>query len=96
MLTVCSIPTVPGHNQTSPLRIRTNRAILSTDPGYMIGGFEIILQYSCLARLSKFTNSADSWGWEKSEFVEVLEQIDPQTIGFTLNKGIMWYDGTTA
>lgn len=78
-----------------PLRVRTNRAILSTDPGYMIGGFEIILQYSCLARLSKFTNSADSWGWEKSEFVEVLEQVDPQTIGFTLKKGIMWYDGTT-
>ena len=29
------------------LRARANRAILSTDPGYMIGGFEMVLQY-CL------------------------------------------------
>ena len=27
-----------------PLRLRANRAILSTDPGYMIGGFEMVLQ----------------------------------------------------
>ncbi|MBN34869.1 MAG: peptide ABC transporter substrate-binding protein [Rhodospirillaceae bacterium] len=78
-----------------PLRIRTNRTITSTDPGYMVGGFEMVLQYACLARLAKYINSGDSWDWEPSEFVSSLEQVDPQTISFELKQGIMWYDGTT-
>ena len=78
-----------------PLRLRSNRAILSTDPGYMIGGFEMVLQYACLARLAKYTNSGDTWDWEPSEFVESLEQPDAQTITFELKKGIMWYDGNS-
>ncbi|MBT5435214.1 MAG: ABC transporter substrate-binding protein [Alphaproteobacteria bacterium] len=77
------------------LRVRANRTILSTDPGYMIGGIEMMLQYACLARLATYTDSADSWGWEASEFVSALEQVDPQTISFEMKKGIMWYDGTT-
>ena len=32
------------------LIIRSNRTIVSTDPGYMIGGFEMVLQFACLAR----------------------------------------------
>ena len=78
-----------------PLRVRANRTILSTDPGYMIGGFEMVLQYACLARLAKYTNSSESWGWEPSEFVTKIEQTDAQAISFELRKGIMWYDGTT-
>ena len=77
------------------LRVRANRTILSTDPGYMIGGFEMVLQYACLARLAKYTNTSDSWGWEPSEFVTSIEQPDNKTITFELRKGIMWYDGTT-
>ena len=71
------------------LRVRANRAILSTDPGYMIGGIEMMLQYACLARLATYTDSAESWGWEASEFVSALEQVDPQTISFEMKKGIM-------
>lgn len=77
------------------LRARANRAILSTDPGYMVGGFEMVLQYACLARLARYTSSSDSWDWEPSEFVTSLEQVDPQTITFELRKGIMWYDSDT-
>ena len=77
------------------LRVRANRTILSTDPGYMIGGIEMMLQYACLARLATYTDSADSWDWQASEFVSSLEQVDAQTISFEMKKGIMWYDGTT-
>jgi len=78
-----------------PLRVRANRTILSTDPGYMIGGIEMMLQYACLARLATYTDSPDSWDWQASEFVSALEQVGPQTISFEMKKGIMWYDGTT-
>ena len=78
-----------------PLRLRANRSIISTDPGYMIGGFEMVLQYACLARLAKYTNDSASWDWEPSEFVESIGQPDATTIVFELKKGIMWYDGTT-
>ena len=54
------------------LRVRSNRAILSTDPGYMIGGFEMVLQYACLARLAKYTNSPDEWGWGTQRVRDVV------------------------
>ena len=78
-----------------PLRVRADRTVSSTDPGYMIGGYEMFLQYACLARLAKYSNSLTSWDWEPSEFVTSLDQPDPQTITFELKQGIMWYDGTT-
>ena len=87
-------PTSAWAQSDRPLRIRTNRAIVSTDPGYMVGGFEMILQYACLARLASYTGG-DEWGWKPSEFVSSLEQVDAQTINFELKPGIMWYDGTT-
>ena len=55
----------------------------------------MVLQYACLARLAKYTNTSDSWGWEPREFVTSIEQPDNKTITFELRKGIMWYDGTT-
>ncbi len=87
-------PTSAWAQSERPLRIRSNRAILSTDPGYMIGGFEMVLQFTCLARLADYTGG-DSWGWRPSQFVNSIEQVDAQTISFELKPGIMWYDGTT-
>ncbi len=87
-------PTSAWAQSDKPLRIRTNRAIVSTDPGYMVGGFEMVLQFACLARLASYTGG-DEWGWKPSEFVNSLEQVDAQTISFELKPGIMWYDGTT-
>jgi peptide/nickel transport system substrate-binding protein len=85
----------PAHASSHrTLRIRTNRAIVSTDPGYMVGGFEMVLQFACLARLASYTGG-DTWGVKPSEFVTYVEQVDPQTISFDLKPGIMWYDGTT-
>ncbi len=77
-----------------PLRLRSNRAIVSTDPGYMVGGFEMVLQHACLAQLALYTEGSD-WSWKPSEFVESIEQPDGRTIHFALKKGIMWYDGDT-
>ena len=86
--------TDPAYAQAmdKPLRLRANRTIVSTDPGYMVGGFEMVLQYACLASLAVHTEGGD-WGWKPSEFVESLEQPDAQTIHFVLRKGIMWRDG---
>ena len=61
----------------------------------MIGGFEMVLQYACLARLAKYTNSSDTWEWEPSEFVTSISQPDDKTITFELKPDIMWYDGST-
>ena len=88
-------PTSAWAQSGRPLRVRADRTVSSTDPGYMIGGYEMFLQYACMARLAKYTNSLTSWDWEPSEFVESLGQPDPQTITFELKKGIMWYDGTS-
>lgn len=85
-------PSKARAQSTRPLRIRTNRSIVSTDPGYMVGGFEMVLQFACLARLASYVEG-DSWDWKPSDFVTSLEQVDPQTITFALRPGITWYDG---
>ena len=77
-----------------PLRVRTNRDINSTDPGYMVGGFEMILQFACLPRLASYKDG-DKWDWQPSEFVTSIDQPDNKTINFTLKSGNMWYDATT-
>ena len=89
-------PAMASHGSTRTLRLRANRSIVSTDPGYMIGGFEMVLQFACLARLVSYTDDSDEWGWKPSDFVKSIEQTDdPKKITFELVPGIMWYDGTT-
>ena len=87
----------PANASVTPervLRMRTNRTIVSTDPGYMVGGMEIVLQYACLAQLATFNEGPD-WSWSPSEFVAHIEQVDAQTIVFELKPGFNWHDGTT-
>ncbi len=76
------------------LRMRTNRTIVSTDPGYMVGGMETVLQYACLAQLATLNEGPD-WSWSPSEFVAHVEQVDARTIVFELKAGIQWHDGAT-
>ncbi len=57
----------------------------------MIGGFEMVLQYACLARPAKYTDS----GGEPGELVKSLDQPDAQTITFVSKMGIIWYDGSS-
>lgn len=76
------------------LRARSNRDINTVDPGYMVGGFEMIWQFACLPRLASNTPGME-WGWEPSAFVESIEQVDAQTISFALKPGLMWRDATT-
>ena len=61
----------------------------------MIGGFEMVLQYACLARPAKYTDSGDTWDWEPGELVKPLDQPDAQTITFVSKMGIIWYDGSS-
>lgn len=77
-----------------PLRVRTNRDINTVDPGYMVGGFEMVWQFACMPRLVSYV-PGDEWGWMPSQFVESIEQVDPQTISFALKPGFMWRDATT-
>jgi len=85
----------PGHAQTDrPLVMRAGRDINTVDPGYMVGGFEMIWQFACLPRLASY-GAGDTWSWIPSDFVESLEQTDPQTISFKLKPGLMWRDSAT-
>jgi len=76
------------------LRVRSNRDINTVDPGFMVGGFEMIWQFACLPRLAQIAEG-DTWQWEPSEYVESIEQVDAQTISFTLKPGFKWYDATS-
>lgn len=73
------------------LRVSAARDINTVDPGYMVGGFEMIWQFACLPRLASNT-PGDVWGWEPSDFVDSIQQVDAQTISFTLKQGMMWHD----
>ncbi|MDA1071516.1 MAG: hypothetical protein O2825_08970, partial [Proteobacteria bacterium] len=77
-----------------PLTIRSGRDINTVDPGYMVGGFEMIWQFACMPRLASY-GTGDTWSWVPSDFVDSLEQTDPQTITFALKPGLMWRDSAT-
>src|SRR5262249_51731700 len=71
------------------VKIRLNQDLQVLDPGSMIGGIEIDLQFSCLGSLTVF-KQGDELGWQPSAFVQSVEQPDPTHIKFTLKPGIMW------
>ncbi len=87
-------PARADHSGDRMLRVRSNRDINTVDPGYMVGGFEMIWQFACLPRLAQIAQG-DTWSWVPSAFVDSIEQVDAQTISFALTPGHMWYDSTT-
>src|SRR5262249_1603432 len=73
------------------LKVRMGTDIQILDPGYMIGGAETTLNYTCLPRLAvPVRDASGSWGWKPSDFVEACVQDDPTHISFTLKPGQMW------
>jgi peptide/nickel transport system substrate-binding protein len=74
------------------LRIRSERDLQVLDPGWMIGGMEIDLQYACRGSLAVYSLEGGQLGWVPSDFVERVEAVDPKRIEFTLKPGIMWSD----
>lgn len=88
------IGTAGAEMSDRPLTIRSGRDINTVDPGYMVGGFEMIWQFACMPRLASY-GAGDTWSWVPSDFVDSLEQTDPQTITFSLKPGLMWRDSAT-
>src|SRR5262249_15220500 len=63
------------------------------DPGYMIGGAETTLNYTCMPRLAGQGRAADgSWSWTPSDYVEKCVQDDPPHTSFPLKPGQMGSD----
>jgi peptide/nickel transport system substrate-binding protein len=75
------------------VRYRGDLDIQVLDPGYMIGGMEIPVDYATLPRLAVAQKTADGWGWAPADYVEKIEQTDDTHIAFTLKPGFMWSNG---
>jgi peptide/nickel transport system substrate-binding protein len=86
-----SLPRFAVAQQGNVLRVRSDRDLQILDPGWMIGGMEIDLQYTCLASLAVYSLKDGQLGWVPSDFVERVEIMeDPTRIEFTLKPGILW------
>ena len=85
-----SLPRLARAQAGEALRIRSERDLQVLDPGWMIGGMEIDLQYACLGSLAVYSLKDGQLGWVPSDFVERVEAVDPMRIEFTLKPGIMW------
>ncbi len=73
------------------LKVRMEVDIQVLDPGYMIGGAETSLNYTCLPRLAiPVKDAGGNWSWAPSDYVEKITQDDPTHISFTLKPGFMW------
>ncbi|MGH6933102.1 MAG: ABC transporter substrate-binding protein [Dongiaceae bacterium] len=75
------------------VRIRGNLDIQSLDPGYMVGGMEIPIDYATLPRLAVAEKTSQGWSWKPSAYVDKLEQVDGTHIAFTLKPGLTWTKG---
>ncbi|MEA2778908.1 MAG: peptide/nickel transport system substrate-binding protein [Rhodospirillaceae bacterium] len=75
------------------LKSRMTEDIQVLDPGYLIGGTETSIIFATLPRLAVPVRNGDVWGWQPSESVEKVEQVDDTHIAFTLKPGLMWSDG---
>ena len=81
-----------GAQGESVLNVRLRRDIQILDPGYMVGGTEVTVQYAVLPRLAQVVAGED-WKWVPSVFVESIGHRDPTHIDFVLKPGLMWSDG---
>src|SRR3954454_5649158 len=87
---VASLPRIVRAQQGGILRVRSNRDLQGLDPGWMIGGMEIDLQYTCLPALTVYSLKDGKLGWVPSDFVERVELVNPTRIEFTLKPGFKW------
>ena len=87
---VASAPRLARAQAGGVLKIRSERDLQVLDPGWMIGGMEIDLQYACLGSLAVYSLKGGQLGWVPSDFVERIELVDPKRIEFKLKPGIQW------
>ncbi len=89
---IASTPRLARAQQGGVLKVRSERDLQVLDPGWMIGGMEIDLQYACLGSLAVYSLKDGQLGWVPSDFVERIEVVDPKRIEFELKPGILWSD----
>ena len=75
------------------LNARLQRDITVLDPGYMVGGTEIAVQYAVMPRLAHVVNEGGTFTWAPSEYMAALSQDDPTHISFELKSGFKWTNG---
>ena len=75
------------------LNARSHLKLASLDPGYMVGGSEITIQWALMPRLANFTFEGGALGWAPSDFVSHLSQPDGTHIDYTLKPGLQWSNG---
>ena len=78
------------------LKVRQDRDINILDPGYMVGGTEIEVQFAVLPRLVDFDYSKGAVTWMPDAIVEKIGHRDPTHIDFTLKDGFTWTNGIGA
>ena len=75
------------------LNARSHLKLASLDPGYMVGGTEVTVQWALMPRLANFSFKDGALIWQPSDFVDYLEQTDPTHIDFTIKQGLQWSNG---
>ena len=75
------------------LKARLQRDIEILDPGYMVGGAEIAVQYTVMPRLAHVVSKDGNFTWAPSEYMASLTQDDATNISFELKPGFMWTNG---
>ena len=74
------------------LNIRSFRDVQVLDPGWMVGGNEIWMQWACLTQLANYA-PGEEWGWVPGPMVEEIANVDPMNIRFKLKPGYQWSGG---
>ncbi len=97
-LAVSALATIPAARVVRAqgktlLKARMERDIQVLDPGFMVGGTEITVQYAVMPRLAHIVARGELFTWAPSEYVRSLEQVDPTHIAFTLQPGFQWTNG---
>ena len=77
----------------SVLRARASRDIQILDPGYMVGGMELILNIAVMPTLVQYDFVDGKLGWKPTVYVKEIGHRDPTHIDFTLNPGFQWTNG---
>jgi len=78
--------------QAKTTRVRSYADIQILDPAFRLSGAEDDIMNCVLNRLVVFTPNDPGWKLE-NQFAEEIEEIDPQTIKFTIKKGVPWSGG---
>jgi peptide/nickel transport system substrate-binding protein len=86
------LPRVALSQDGTLLRIRSFRDIQVLDPGWMVGGNEIWLQWACLTQLANYV-PGDSWAWQPGPMIEDIANTDAMNIHFKLKPGYQWSGG---